>query len=73
MLVASDNVPVRLTCGVLGDSRQAYCACLAKPVSDHELEDAYLTTRRPRTPTAAIGRTYGQLALPDRRTRGARP
>jgi hypothetical protein len=34
---------VRLTCGVLGHSRQAYYAWLAAPVSDREVEDAYLT------------------------------
>ena len=34
---------MRLTCGVLGHSRQAYYAWLAHPVSQRELDDAYLT------------------------------
>jgi putative transposase len=34
---------VRLTCGVLGHSRQAYYAWLARPLSEREREDAYLT------------------------------
>lgn len=37
------RVPVAVTCRVLGFSRQAYYAWLADPVSDHDLEDAYLT------------------------------
>ncbi len=41
--LAAEGTPVRLTCGVLGHSRQAYYAWLAEPVSQHELEDAYLT------------------------------
>ncbi len=41
--LAAEGIPVRLTCGVLGHSRQAYYAWLAQPVSPRELEDAYLT------------------------------
>ena len=41
--LAAEGIPVRLTCGVLGHSRQAYYAWLANPVSRRELEDAYLT------------------------------
>jgi transposase InsO family protein len=41
--LAAEGIPVRLTCGVLGHSRQAYYAWLADPVSQRELEDAYLT------------------------------
>jgi putative transposase len=41
--LAAEGIPVRLTCGVLGHSRQAYYAWLAHPVSQRELEDAYLT------------------------------
>ena len=41
--LAAEGIPVRLTCGVLGHSRQAYYAWLAAPVSQRELEDAYLT------------------------------
>jgi hypothetical protein len=41
--VAAEGIPVRLTCGVLGHSRQAYYAWLAQPISQRELEDAYLT------------------------------
>jgi putative transposase len=41
--LAAEGIPVRLTCGVLGHSRQAYYAWLASPVSDRELHDAYLT------------------------------
>jgi len=41
--LAAEGIPVRLTCGVLGHSRQAYYAWLKSPISDRELEDAYLT------------------------------
>ena len=41
--LAAEGFPVRLTCGVLGFSSQAYYKWLAKPVSDRDLEDAYLT------------------------------
>ncbi|WP_444665255.1 transposase [Cellulomonas sp. CW35] len=41
--LAAEGIPVRLTCGVLGHSRQAYYAWLADPISDRELQDAYLT------------------------------
>jgi hypothetical protein len=41
--LAAEGFPVRLTCGVLGFSSQAYYSWLAKPVSDRELADAYLT------------------------------
>ena len=41
--LAAEGIPVRLTCGVLGHSRQAYYAWLSEPVSERELEDAYLT------------------------------
>lgn len=41
--MAAEGFPVRLTCGVLGFSTQAYYAWLANPVSDRDLQDAYLT------------------------------
>ena len=41
--LAAEGIPVRLTCGVLGHSRQAYYAWLAEPVSQRDLEDAYPT------------------------------
>ena len=41
--LAAEGIPVRLTCGVLGHSRQAYYAWLAQPVSQREIENAYLT------------------------------
>ena len=41
--LAAKGIPVRLTCGVLGHSRQAYYAWLANPVSERDLQDAYLT------------------------------
>jgi putative transposase len=41
--LAAEGIPVRLTCGVLGHSRQAYYAWLAQPISQRELQDAYLT------------------------------
>jgi transposase InsO family protein len=40
--LAAEGIPVRLTCGVLGHSRQAYYAWLTDPVSDRDLEDAHL-------------------------------
>ena len=41
--LAAEGIPVRLTCGVLGHSPQAYYAWLTRPVSPRDLEDAYLT------------------------------
>jgi len=40
--LAAEGFPVRLTCGVLGFTAQAYYAWLANPVSARDLEDAYL-------------------------------
>jgi transposase InsO family protein len=37
------QVPVAVTCRVLGFSKQAYYQWLVKPVSDRDLQDAYLT------------------------------
>ena len=47
---AAVRVPVAVTCRVLGFSRQAYYQWLAAPVSDRDLDDAYLT--RSSTPCA---------------------
>ena len=41
--LAAEGIPVRLTCGVLGHSAQAYYAWLAQPIGRRELDDAYLT------------------------------
>jgi transposase InsO family protein len=41
--LAAEGFPVRLTCGVLGFSTQAYYKWLAEPVSQRDLDDAYLT------------------------------
>jgi putative transposase len=41
--LAAEGFPVRLTCGVLGFSTQAYYQWLAAPVRDRDLTDAYLT------------------------------
>jgi len=41
--LADEGIPVRLTCGVLGHSRQAYYAWLTQPVGQRELQHAYLT------------------------------
>lgn len=41
--LAAEGFPVRLTCGVLGFSPQAYYAWTANPIGPRELEDAYLT------------------------------
>jgi putative transposase len=41
--LAAEGIPVRLTCGVLGHSTQAYYAWLRQPVSQRDLDDAYLT------------------------------
>ena len=39
--LARDGIPVKLSCRVLGFSRQAYYAWLAKPVSEREWSDAH--------------------------------
>ena len=41
--LAAEGIPVRLTCGVLGHSTQAYYAWLREPVSQCDLDDAYFT------------------------------
>ena len=40
--LAAEGFPVRLACGVLGFSTQAYYAWLKQPVGDRDLEDAYV-------------------------------
>jgi transposase InsO family protein len=39
--LAADGIPVRLTCGTLGFSPQAYYKWLADPVTDREWDDAH--------------------------------
>ncbi len=41
--LAAEGFPVRLTCGVLGFTTQAFYKWQANPVSDRDLDDAYLT------------------------------
>jgi transposase InsO family protein len=41
--LAAEGIPVRLACGVLGFSAQAYYAWRACPVSDRDWHDAHLT------------------------------
>jgi putative transposase len=41
--LSAEGIPVRLTCGVLGHSTQAYYAWLRAPVSQRDLDDAYFT------------------------------
>ena len=41
--LAAEGIPVRLTCGVLGFSPQAFYKWRANPCSDRDLDDAYLT------------------------------
>jgi len=41
--LAADEIPVAVTCRVLGFSRQAFYAWDRNPVSDRDLADAYLT------------------------------
>jgi transposase InsO family protein len=43
--LAAEGIPVRLTCGVLGFSAQAFYKWRAKPVSDRDWVDAYTTNR----------------------------
>lgn len=40
--LAAEGFPVRLACGVLGFSTQAFYAWCKQPVSDRDLEDAYV-------------------------------
>ena len=39
--LATDGIPVTVTCGILGFSRQAYYAWLADPVTDRDWDDAH--------------------------------
>jgi hypothetical protein len=41
--LAADKIPVRLTCGVLGFSPQAFYKWRKSPCSQRDLDDAYLT------------------------------
>ncbi len=41
--LAAEGIPVRLTCGVLGFTPQAFYKWQSRPVSDRDLDDAYLT------------------------------
>jgi len=41
--LAADGIPVAVTCGVLGFSRQAFYAWRVNPVSERDLVDAYAT------------------------------
>lgn len=41
--LAAEGVPVKVTCGVLGFSTQAFYKWRAKPCSDRDLDDAHLT------------------------------
>jgi len=43
--LADDGVPVTVTCGVLGFSRQAFYQWRADPVCQRDLDDAYLTNQ----------------------------
>ena len=43
--LAADGVPVRLTCGVLGFSAQAFYKWQNQPCSTRDLDDAYETNR----------------------------
>lgn len=42
--LAAEGIPVRLTCGVLGFSLQAFCKWQANPVTGRERTDAHLTS-----------------------------
>ncbi len=41
--LAAEGIPVRLTCGVLGFSTQAFYKWRARPCSQRDLDDAHLT------------------------------
>ena len=41
--LAADKIPVRLTCGVLGFSPQAFYKWQSRPCSDRDWPDAHLT------------------------------
>ena len=41
--LAAEGIPVRLTCGVLGFSPQAFYKWRANPVSDRDWDDAHVT------------------------------
>jgi hypothetical protein len=41
--LAADGIPVAVTCGLLGFSRQAFYSWRADPVSERDLVDAYAT------------------------------
>ena len=43
--LAAEGIPVRLTCGVLGFSTQAFYKWLRRPCSDRDLDDAYVTNQ----------------------------
>ena len=50
--LAAEGIPVRLTCGVLGHSTQAYYAWATNPVSDRDRDGASLTDGSSAAPAA---------------------
>jgi len=49
--LAADDVPVAVTCPVLGFSKQAFCCWRANPVSRRDWDQAHLIRRRPGYPS----------------------
>ena len=48
--LAAEGITVRLTCGVLVFSPQAFCEWQANPVAEREWTDAHLTNATRRAP-----------------------
>lgn len=66
--LAADGVPVAVTCGLLGFSRQAFYAWKAHPISERDLVDAY-ATHAAFAPDIAVQHSVmdGRWALPSTR------
>ena len=72
--LAVDGVPVTVTCRVLNIARQPYYRWLKAPITDGELDDAYLANAiiAPNN-TFSVGANPGvRLPVPRRRTPGRR-
>ena len=56
--LAAEGIPVRLTCGVLGFSTQAFYKWHKRPCSDRDLDDAYVTNQIIDAHCDEIGRAH---------------
>jgi len=69
--LAAEGFPVRLTCGVLGFSAQAFYKWQARPCSDRDWEDAHLVNAM--VDVHADDPEFGYRFIADELERAGRP